>query len=104
VPVEIKSRKGVTSSTPMNMSATMPPPRISQAEASVPQGGHRHRRQCQRHQRWRGRSGAGQRGGGESARSQALARIVAYGHAGVEPSHMGIGPCPPRATLWPRPG
>jgi acetyl-CoA C-acetyltransferase len=23
-----------------------------------------------------------------------LARIVAYGHAGVEPSHMGIGPVP----------
>jgi len=29
-----------------------------------------------------------------SARLEPLGRLVAYGHAGVEPSHMGIGPVP----------
>jgi acetyl-CoA C-acetyltransferase len=32
-----------------------------------------------------------------------LARIVAYGHAGVDPSIMGIGPVPATRKLWPRP-
>jgi acetyl-CoA C-acetyltransferase len=40
---------------------------------------------------------------GEAAvrdRSQPLARLVAYGHAGVDPAYMGIGPVPAsRAAL-----
>ena len=54
-----------------------------------------HRRQCLGHQRRRQR---GRPDGSAEAAPKAglkpLARLVSYGHAGVEPLYMGIGPVP----------
>ena len=70
--------------------------RHGQVEARVCQGKrHRHRGQCLGHQRRRRRRGAD----GSQDRpgpwiGAALARLVAYAHAGVDPKYMGIGPVP----------
>ena len=70
---------------------------LGKAEASVWQERHGHRRQRQRHRRWRS-------GGGHDALDEAqkrglkpMGRIVSWGIAGVDPKIMGRGRCPPRA-------
>ena len=56
---------------------------------------HGHRGQRLRHQRRRRRGRAdGAAGGRGAAGLKPMARLVAYGHAGVDPKFMGIGPVP----------
>ena len=96
VPVEIKTRKGVTV---VDKDDHLRPDTTIEGLAKLPtafsKDGTRHRRQRQRHRRRRRRADA--RVCERAVKDKGLkplARLVAWAAVGVDPSYMGMGPAP----------
>jgi acetyl-CoA C-acetyltransferase len=95
VPVEVKTRKGtVVVDRDEHPRADATVEGMAKLRRGVQEGRLGHRRQRLGHQRRRRRRRADGGGSGAKAGLKPMARLVAYGLAGVDPKIMGIGPVP----------
>ena len=93
LPIEIKTRKGVVLfDADEHVKGDTNMETLGAMKASVQEGRHRYCRQRLGHQRRCGCRCPGDRRAVDAKGLKPLARIVAWGHAGVEPEYMGEGP------------